>query len=72
MREGNELFAEDAWLQVMIGQNIVPQDYHPLTEQLSTEQMNEYLGNLKVVINGAVKKMPSHDDFIAKNCSATK
>ena len=71
VREGAELFTEDAWLQVMIGQNILPEDYHPLAEQLTTEQMSEYLTNLKTIINGAVTKMPSHDDFIAKNCKAT-
>ena len=70
VREGNELFTEDAWLQVMVGQNILPEDFHPLAEQLTNEQMNEYLANLKVIINGAVKKMPCHDDYIAKHYKA--
>lgn len=70
VREGSELFTEDAWLQVMVGQNILPEDYHPLAEQLTSEQMREYLANLKTIINGAVTKMPSHDDYVAKHYKA--
>ena len=30
VREGDELFTEVGWLQVMLGQNIAPAGYHPL------------------------------------------
>lgn len=60
----NDLFTEIAWQQVMIGQGIVPEDYHPLVNALSNEQLTELMTNLKILINRTVDKIPSHEDFL--------
>lgn len=71
-REDNELFAEMGWLQVMLGQRIEPQSYHPLADALTQEQLQEYLANVKTIVNKAVKVLPDHRDYIAQHCAATK
>ena len=43
-REGYELFADMAWLQVMHGQGIRAESYHPLADLPSEAQVEEYLG----------------------------
>ena len=43
-RNTEELFAEVGWLQVLTGQGIAPAGYHPLADQLSPEQLAEFLG----------------------------
>ncbi|WP_428616299.1 tryptophan halogenase family protein [Pseudoalteromonas sp.] len=66
IREDDELFAEVAWQQVMIGQGLIAEDYHPLTDALSDEQLNELFSNLKTLINSTVEQLPSHSQFLEK------
>ncbi len=68
-REGNELFTEVGWLQVMLGQGIQPQSYHSLADALTGDQLIEYLTNVKTLVNKAAAALPSHSDYIMKHCS---
>ena len=70
-REGNELFTKVSWLQVMHGQRIRPKSYHPLTDLLTEKEIQTYLQEIEGVIKACVDVMPTHADFIAKNCAAT-
>jgi len=70
-REFDELFTEPAWLQVMLGQGIEPRAYHPLADRVNPQQLDGFLGNIKNMIAGAVRKLPAHNEFIRKNCAAT-
>ena len=69
-RRPNDLFAEPSWLQVLIGQGIRPESYHALARDLSDEDLDGFLGNVATIITKAVDQMPSHEDFIARNCRA--
>ncbi len=39
-RKNEELFVENSWVQVMMGQGITPQSYHPIAEKLSDEELD--------------------------------
>jgi len=69
-REGNELFTKVSWLQVMHGQRIRPQAYHPLTDLLPEDEIAAYLDEVAGVIGACVDVMPTHAQFIADNCAA--
>ena len=69
-RDADELFAEVAWLQVMLGQGIEPQTHHPLASVLTDEQLQGFMANLQTIIQQAVKRLPSHREFVAENCAA--
>jgi tryptophan halogenase len=69
-REQNELFHEVGWLQVMMGQNIIPERYDHMADALPEADLNEFLANLKTIMQGAVSRLPSHAEFIARNCAA--
>lgn len=69
-REGNELFTKVSWLQVMHGQRIRPESYHPLTDLLSEQEIQEYLDEVSGVIQACVDVMPTHGQFIADHCAA--
>ncbi|MCK5424062.1 MAG: tryptophan 7-halogenase [Emcibacter sp.] len=71
-RENNELFAEAAWLQVMYGQGLRPQSYHPMADAMEGEKLQGFLADLKTIVDSNVKKLPSHKDFIARHFSATR
>ncbi len=69
-REGEELFTETGWIQVLLGQRVTPESYHPLADNLNSTQLEQLFGNLRTLINQNVSKMPTHRDFIAATCAA--
>ncbi len=69
-RELGELFTESAWLQVMLGQNMAPRSYHSIVDGISSQQLRDYLNNLKTIIQGAVRQFPTHEEFINQHCAA--
>ncbi|MBB5705159.1 tryptophan halogenase [Sphingopyxis panaciterrulae] len=70
VREGDELFVEIGWFQVLTGQNIVPRGYHPMADQLSREELSGFVGDIETIVAGAASRLPTHDDFIAQHCAA--
>ncbi|KPH92925.1 tryptophan halogenase [Pseudoalteromonas porphyrae] len=66
IRQDDELFAEVAWQQVMIGQGLKAQDYNPLADALNDEQLAELFTNLKTLISTTVKQLPTHNEFLAR------
>jgi tryptophan 7-halogenase len=71
-RVDSELFTEVGWLQVLVGQNIHPQAYHPLVDVQSEEGIREYMEGVADVIRQCVDFMPDHARFIAEYCKAPK
>jgi tryptophan halogenase len=69
-REDEELFSEESWIQVFLGQNIVPRSYDPLVEIKSDPQIEQFLGNIAATIERCVQVMPPHSDYVRKFCSA--
>ena len=67
-RFNEELFAEIGWLQVMVGQGIMPQGYHPLADAPSDGEVRELLGLIRQVIARQVGALPDHAAFIAQHC----
>ncbi len=71
-REQDELFDVPGWVQVMIGQGVEPQGWHPLADQLDSAQLEQFLGTVKSAFEREVARMPDHADFIAKTVSKAK
>ncbi len=71
-QEGDELFRPISWLQVLHGQRVEAQSYHPLTDLLPEPEIQEYLDGVADVIQHCVDVMPTHSAFIAEHCAAPK
>jgi len=69
-REDEELFSEESWIQVFLGQGIIPRSYDPLADIQSDVQVAQFLGNIESVIGKCVDVMPTHEEFVAKYCPA--
>ncbi len=67
-READELFTEVGWLQVMIGQGLTPNGWHPYADLIAPEQLREFLGNLRTLIARAVASMPTHQAAVDGYC----
>ena len=70
LREDTELFPVQSWLFVMIGQNIVPRGYDPMADSLDPQKIKANLDDIRVVVKNCADAMPTHQDFIDRNCPA--
>ncbi|KQM63178.1 MULTISPECIES: tryptophan halogenase family protein [unclassified Sphingomonas] len=69
-REDDELFAEESWIQVLIGQGIVPMAPDPLVDVTPAAEIDRHLADVRGVIAKCVARMPAHDAFVAHHCAA--
>jgi tryptophan halogenase len=69
-RNAEEMFGLVSWVEVMLGQRIMPAGYHPLVDQLSDEELDKYIGHVESVIATCVDAMPMHQAFIDRFCKA--
>lgn len=69
-RDADDLFRDASWVQVMLGQGIMPADYDPMADQLSESQLAEFLANLRTLITRAVGSLPTHEDYLKRHCPA--
>lgn len=69
-RQGEELFTETGWAQVLIGQDVEPEAWDPLADQLSDEQLRAFLDGVGKLVAQRVAALPAHKDFVARNCAA--
>ncbi len=66
-----ELFRIDSWTQCMIGQGIVPENYHQIVDMMPEQELGRFLHGLKNNVDKNVEMMPSHQAFIDKYCKAS-
>jgi tryptophan halogenase len=64
-RVADELFREDSWVQVLLGQRLMPQHYDPMVDNKTLAQISDFAASTAHVITACVDKMPTHADFIA-------
>jgi tryptophan halogenase len=69
-RNAEEMFAITSWVQVMLGQHIVPQHYHPAVDLVPDQEVAGLVDSVKAVIAACVDAMPMHAQFIARHCAA--
>ncbi|MEO6799189.1 MAG: tryptophan halogenase family protein [Rhodanobacter sp.] len=69
-RDAEEMFATVSWVQVMIGQGILPRGYHPLVDQMSEQDLRRFITGVGNVVASCVESMPMHQVFIDRYCAA--
>ena len=69
-RVANELFAENSWIQVMLGQGISPQQYHPVAGVMSDEELRTFLASIKSRVDRTVAQLPRHQAYLEQYCDA--
>lgn len=68
----DELFAENSWVQVMMGQGITPTGHHPITRQMDDKALADFLGEVRKDVARTLMKLPKHAAFISQFCPAGK
>ena len=69
----DDVFSENSWVQVMMGQGIVPDRYHNIADAMSREQLQCFLSDIqRKRKRNTVSALPKHADFINKLVSIAK
>lgn len=71
-RVSNELFAENSWIQVMIGQGIMPLQHHQSADLMGDAELSHFLGSIKGAVDKTVSQLPSHQQYVQRYCAAPK
>ncbi len=71
-RKNDELFAENSWVQVMMGQGIVPATHHPIAEKLGDKELAHLLTTLRDTVARTVTSLPDHATYVARYCGAVR
>lgn len=67
-RDVDDLFRDASWVQVMLGQGIMPADYDPMADQIAPAQLAEFLANLRTLVTRAVGSLPTHEEYLQRHC----
>ena len=66
------LFRVDSWVQVMMGQGLMPKRHHGASRMLPTASLTQQLTAFKQSVNNALAQLPEHAAFIKQYCPADK
>ena len=67
-RNDDELFTIPSWVQVLIGQRVLPSDCHGVAKLLGKPDVEDYLSRINGFLKKAVAQMPTHREFIDRSC----
>jgi len=69
-RKNEELFVENSWVQVMMGQGITPQSHHPIAEKLTDDELARLLSTIRDSVTRTVGSLPQHAAYVARYCGS--
>ncbi len=70
VREGEELFTEVGWLQVLEGQGIAAEAHSPLADMIPEGDLAEFMATIPLLYRREAAQYPTQAAFIAKHCAA--
>lgn len=68
--DDGDIFRVDSWVQVMLGQGIVPEQHHLIASMMSDEELARFLHGIKQQIEQRVSQLPPHHEFLKHYCPA--
>ena len=71
-RVPDELFAENSWIQVMMGQGVSPRQYHRTADVMEEADLRRFLDDIRRQVLGSVQQIPAHMDYLRSYCPAPK
>ena len=71
-RIATELFGENSWVQVMLGQGLRPEQYHSIVNMMSDDELEQFLAGIRNSAINLVSQLPEHQRFIDHYCRAAE
>ena len=69
-REHEELFTEEAWAQLFIGQGVAPRDWHPLADMVADDELAAFLDTLSNAYARKAASLPTHAQGVERMVGA--
>lgn len=63
-RDNNELFSEPSWTAVLVGQGMVPDEFHPFVNNMTDKELRDLMASVKTGIAQLVEQQPLHHEYI--------
>lgn len=67
-KNDNELFNIDSWVQVLLGQGMLPEQYHPIVDMMGDEELRQFFQAIEASARDQVDKWPNHEQFLREYC----
>ncbi|MCV2365110.1 tryptophan 7-halogenase [Paucibacter sp. DJ1R-11] len=65
----DELFAENSWIQVMMGQGITPQHHHPVADLMGDDELSHFLASIRTQVSRQLAGLPPHQAYVERLCA---
>jgi tryptophan halogenase len=65
-----DVFGENSWTQVMLGQGLMPKQYHPIVNMMSDAELERFLKTNKTKVDQVIGQLPTHQQFLSQYCPA--
>jgi tryptophan halogenase len=62
----DDIFTENSWVQVLLGQGIVPRTYHNIVETMDPSELASFLTSIREQAAGTVQGLPMHGEYIKR------
>jgi tryptophan halogenase len=66
----NELFAENSWIQVMLGQGLQPETYHQSADLMGDDELAGFLDGIRANVRRTAAQLPPHQQYVEQYCGA--
>ena len=60
----SELFAENSWIQVMLGQGIAPAAHHPTADLMGDAELADFLSGIRAQTERTLAQLPPHGGYV--------
>ncbi|HEY1227486.1 MAG TPA: tryptophan 7-halogenase [Ramlibacter sp.] len=67
-RVPDELFAENSWIQVMLGQGIMPRTHHQTADLMGDIELGAFLNGIRDTVSRTVAQLPPHQAYVEQYC----
>jgi len=63
-----DIFRENSWVQVMLGQGIEPQSYHAIVDMMDEQELRQFMQFQRQKVDRILNQLPTHQEFIDRYC----
>ncbi len=56
------------YIQVMLGQGIMPAAHHQTADLMGDEELSHFLGSIKASVDRTVQQLPPHQLYVERYC----